>query len=320
MCYYRMDLSTKSRVLMVVKVPKKLIKWWEMFNYVDQQKLVKILGDLTELLHVTPRPDLIEALLTFWDPSSLVFRFGECEMTPTLAEISGLLHLPYIEKDMIRARNHTGVRFLQSCGLKSKGIRLGCLSDSWVSLDFLFARFGPSEGFDCFWDEFHVTKEKWERKRLEVFTLALLGTLVFPLEERRINTRLQSVVMALFHKDQNDKGINQKGRFTLIPMILTEIYKALTEVKGGRRFFEGSNLILQLWMMEHLHAPSLVRPDVLDRCIPNRVKAMDSRLRLDKFSLPVGVDAWIEFLESRTGDNILWTYLWLRPKIILLGC
>ena len=121
-----------------------------MCNYVDQQKLIKILGDLTELLHVTPRPNLIEAVLTFLDPFSLVFRFTECEMTPTLAEISGLLHLPYIEKDMIRARNHTGVRFLQSCGLKSKGIRLGYLSDSWVSLDFLFARFGPSEDFDCF--------------------------------------------------------------------------------------------------------------------------------------------------------------------------
>ena len=88
----------------------------------------------------------------------------------------------------------------------------------------MFTKFGTSEGFDCFWDEFHVTKEKWERKRLEVFTLALLGTLVFPLEERCINARLQSVV-------------NQKGRLTLIPMILTEIYKALTEVKGGRRFF-----------------------------------------------------------------------------------
>jgi len=72
--------------------------------------------------------------------------------------------------------------------------------------------------------------------------------------------------------------------------------------------------------MEHLNAPSLVRPDVVDHCMPYRVKAMDLRLRLDKFSLPVGVDAWIEFLESRIGDNILWTYLWLRPKIILFGC
>ncbi|PHT41935.1 Cold shock domain-containing protein 3 [Capsicum baccatum] len=91
---------------------------------VKKEDLMQVLealgnGDLTELLHITPRSDLIEALLTFWDPSSLVFRFGECEMTPTLAEISGLFHLPYIEKDMIRARNHTGVRFLQSCDFKS---------------------------------------------------------------------------------------------------------------------------------------------------------------------------------------------------------
>ena len=42
--------------------------------------------------------------------------------------------------------------------------------------------------------------------------------------------------MVLFHKDQNDKGINQKGRFTHILMILTEIYKALTEVKGEGDF------------------------------------------------------------------------------------
>ena len=105
--------------------------------------------------------------------------------------------------------------------------------------------------------------------------------------------------MALFHKDQNDKGINQKGRFTLIPMILTEIYKALTEVKGGRRFFEGSNLILQLWMMEHLYVPSLVRPDVLDRCIPNRVKAMGQKMCFAKFSLPMGIDAWIEFIQTQ---------------------
>ncbi|KAF3672956.1 hypothetical protein FXO37_07248 [Capsicum annuum] len=129
--------------------------------------------------------DLIEVVLTFWDPSSLVFRFEKCEMTRTLAEISGLLHLPYIDKGMIRARNHTGTRF------------------------------GPLEGFDCFWDEFHMTKEKWERKLLEVFTFALL---------------------------------------------------------------------------EHLHAPSLIRPDVIDRCMPNRVKAMGQRICVTKFSLPMGIE------------------------------
>ena len=111
MCHYRMDLSTKSKVRMVGMVPKKLIKWWGTFNYVDQQELIKVLGDLTELLHISPWPDLIDAILTFWDLSNLVFSFGKCEMTPTLAEISDLLHLPYIDKSMIRARNTRAIGF-----------------------------------------------------------------------------------------------------------------------------------------------------------------------------------------------------------------
>lgn len=119
-----------------------------------------------------------------------MFRFEKYEMMPTLAELSGLLHLPYIDKSMIRARNHSGNRFLQGCGLKSNNGHLGCLNQSWISLDFLFTRFGSLEGFDHFWDEFCMTKQKWERKRLKVFTFALLGTLVFPLEERSINALL----------------------------------------------------------------------------------------------------------------------------------
>ncbi|KAF3676915.1 hypothetical protein FXO38_04044 [Capsicum annuum] len=112
------------------------------------------------------------SLLSYKNVSS---RFGKCEMTPTLVELSGLLHLPCMDKSMIRAWNHSGNRFLQGCGLKSNNRHLGCLNQSWISLDFLFTRFGSSDGFDCFWDKFHMTKEKWERKRLEVFTLALLG-------------------------------------------------------------------------------------------------------------------------------------------------
>ncbi|XP_016543749.2 uncharacterized protein LOC107843862 [Capsicum annuum] len=268
---------------MVGKVPKKLIKWWGTFNYVEQQGLAKKLGTLTSLLDITPRPDLIEAISTFWDPSCLVFRFGNFEMTPTLADVSGFFKLPCIKKIMIWARTYSPTRFLHGYGLKSNK-HLTCLNQSWVFFDYLYSRFEPSDGFDCFWDEFYTTKENWEKRCLEVFALALLGILVFPLEERRVNTHFQTVVMALFHKNLGET-------FTLVPMILAEIYKGLTEVKGGIRFLEGSNLILQLWMMEHLHEPSLIRLDVIDRCMPEQVNAMNQRMHFDKFSLPIGINA-----------------------------
>ncbi|XP_047262492.1 uncharacterized protein LOC124895939 [Capsicum annuum] len=278
-----MVLSTISTVLMVVKVPKKLIKWWGTFNYSEKHEVRKVLGNFAALLDLTPHPDLIEVVLTFWDPNNLVFRFGSCELTPTLAEISLLFQLSYMGQQMILPRNHTRKRFLPLCGSKDNK-QLGCLKQSWIFFDYLFTRFGSLEGFDYFWNEFCTTKKIWEHRRLEFFCLALLSILVFPLDERCINTHLQSVVIALFKK---------KDKVTIVPMILTEIYKALTEVKGAVQFFEGSNLILQLWMMEHLHTPSLIKADVIDHCMGDRVQAMQERMHFDKFSFPVGVNAWI---------------------------
>ncbi|XP_016566464.2 uncharacterized protein LOC107864561 [Capsicum annuum] len=154
----RMDLSTKSRVLMVVNVPKKLIKWWSTFNYLETHEVKKVLGNLVALMDLTPRPDLIEAALTFWDPNNLVFRFESCELTPTLAEVSRFFWLTYMVQQMILARNHTRKKFLRLCGLKHNK-HLGCLKQSSISLDYFFARFGSLEGFDFFWDEFCTTKK-----------------------------------------------------------------------------------------------------------------------------------------------------------------
>lgn len=136
-----MDLSTKSRVWMVGKVPKNLIKWWDMFNYVEQRELEKKLGTLISLLSITPRPNLIEAALSFWDPTYLVLRFGSCEMMPNLAEISNLFGFPYIKKTMIQAQCHFPNRFLHRYGLKVNN-QLGCLNQSWISFDYLYAWFG----------------------------------------------------------------------------------------------------------------------------------------------------------------------------------
>ena len=36
---------------------------------------------------------MLESLVAFWDPTVMVFRFGEQELTPTLEEYDGLLKL-----------------------------------------------------------------------------------------------------------------------------------------------------------------------------------------------------------------------------------
>nr|XP_009757691.1 PREDICTED: uncharacterized protein LOC104210483 [Nicotiana sylvestris]XP_016477763.1 PREDICTED: uncharacterized protein LOC107799190 [Nicotiana tabacum] len=231
-------------------------------------------------------------------------------MTPTLAEMSGLTHLSYIGKDMILPRDHSRTRFLSDLGLKDNK-HLKCLEQSWISLDYFFARFGPQDSFDVFWDEFCTTKAKWQRRRLEDFSLALLGLLVFPLDERHISTCLQSVVMALFHE-------KQRKTITVVSMILAELYRVLSEVRGGVRYIEGSNLLLQLWMMEHLHTASLLCP--IDRALRYRVVCIEHRMKSPKFTYPIGVTAWIEFLGSRTNGNVLWAYLWLPLDDILVGC
>lgn len=59
-------------------------------------------------------------------------------------------------------------------------------------------------------------------------------------------------------------------------------------------------------MMEHLHTPFLLKSDVIDRCLPSRVETIEHTMHFAKFSLPVGFEAWFNFLESRTNDNIMW--------------
>lgn len=93
----------------------------------------------------------------------------------------------------------------------------------------MYTHFGLPNGFNYFWDEFYTTKNNWEKRHLDIFPFVLLGTLVFPLEDRSINAHLYTVAMALFNKAKRDK-------VTIVPMILVEIYKALTEVKGVCNF------------------------------------------------------------------------------------
>ncbi|KAH0709131.1 hypothetical protein KY284_010558 [Solanum tuberosum] len=101
-------------------------------------------------MQVEPNRDVIEALLSFWGPTNNVFRFSNFETTPTLEEIAGFtgfgvrLH----HQRLIAPKGISINKFFQHlniCKVKEKSLDKG-----WISLQFLYDKYGREEGFKKF--------------------------------------------------------------------------------------------------------------------------------------------------------------------------
>ena len=158
--------------------------------------------------------------------------------------------------------------------------------------------------------EFSCTLVHWQARRPITFTVALLGTLVFPREHGHINTCICSVARVLF------EGVNGK-ELTLVPMILAEIFRALGKCKRGEaNFFEGCNLLLQVWALEHFH-----KRKNMDDIFFSNVNHIDSFFdRTKMFVSPVGTNDWYEYLTSCTSDQIQWKYPLLSHSPTYIRC
>nr|XP_016439649.1 PREDICTED: uncharacterized protein LOC107765503 [Nicotiana tabacum] len=99
----------------------------------------------------------------------------------------------------------------------------------------------------------------------------------------------------------------KKANDTVVPLILSEIYRALTICRGGGKFFQGCNLLLQLWMQEHLcHRVGYMNYGMTGlSCI----EEFESRVVGIEF--PEGTEAWLAHLSSLTADKIEWAFGWL---------
>ena len=74
------------------------------------------------------------------------------------------------------------------------------------------------------------------------FAVALLGTMVFPHGlSLSINTRVITLVHTLFKGYENQAT---KKYYSVAPVILSDIYRALGKCKEGHRYFQGCNLLL----------------------------------------------------------------------------
>ncbi|KAF3675416.1 putative protein S-acyltransferase 11-like [Capsicum annuum] len=62
---------------------------WNKMDPSDHDEIFKYLGFLTNLMATNSKGDVIDALLSFWDPLNNMFCFSNFELTPTLEEITG---------------------------------------------------------------------------------------------------------------------------------------------------------------------------------------------------------------------------------------
>ncbi|KAK4706651.1 hypothetical protein R3W88_033783 [Solanum pinnatisectum] len=284
---------------MVVKVNPTLKIWWRDIEKNRGLEANELLGGLTALISVEPDRYLIKALLKFWDTERLVFKFKDFELTPTIEEIGGFLGLPYKEQEMIVPHKPTPRSFLKQMGMRHNPDLL-CLKEGWISLEFLYARFGDEEGYENFSREFACSSAKWEKYRLNAFAVALLGSLVFPMERGKIHTSLSYVVRML-----------ARGGKTIVPMILAEIIRALTKCTRGKRYFEGCNFLLQLWAVEHFYQRANM-VDIIRGSMGNKISNHASRMKY--FVSPVGTEDWFVYLRERSATQIQWKYYWLKPR------
>ncbi|XP_019265188.1 PREDICTED: uncharacterized protein LOC109242782 [Nicotiana attenuata] len=257
----------------------QLQMWWYDLGEDGQKWVTKYLGALTDILKVKG-DGLIEALVTFWDPVHNVFRFSDFELTPTLEEIAGFSGFgrDLRKQKLIFPKAPSVHRFFGLLNISNQ-IRKNNVVNGCCSFYFLYSRFGKPDGF-----EIHEkglsnkqNKDTWQIHRRFAFIVAFLGIMVFPNKERTIDIRIARAVQVLTTKEHH----------TLAPIILSDIYRALTLCKSGAKFFEGCNILLQMWLIEHLrHHPKFMRYG------PSKDNVIESyEERIKDYNSPEGVKA-----------------------------
>lgn len=96
---------------MVTKANDLLKRWWVNIKKDHELEIRKLLGELNFMLFVEPNRYMIMALLKFWDPARLVFKFRDFELTPTLEEIGGFVNLPFQGRQMIVPHTQSPKKF-----------------------------------------------------------------------------------------------------------------------------------------------------------------------------------------------------------------
>ncbi|XP_019265513.1 PREDICTED: uncharacterized protein LOC109243076 [Nicotiana attenuata] len=270
----------------VDEIPLRLHMWWSDLGEVGQRSVTKALGGLIGLLMIKPMVDLIEALIPFWDTTHNVFHFSDFELTPMLEEITGYDGYDRGLRHQYRVapRAVTPQEVLELLSI-NRQVKKENLAEGYCTFHFLYS---------------------WKEKQVGVaqrFSLhsRILGTLIFPKEDGHIELGLVGVADFL----------DKKANGTLVPMIIKEIYRAQPLV--DLKFFEGCNLLLQMWLVEHL----CYRPRYMNYGLTRLSFIEEYENRVSGYELPEDAEAWFTRLCSLTINQIEWTFSWLSVKEVI---
>nr|XP_027067908.1 uncharacterized protein LOC113693571 [Coffea arabica] len=284
------------------QVPRELNQWKNNLSY-EIGGLFQYVGHLPSLVDITPNVAAIQALINYWDPDASVFRFGMCELTPTLEELEGLLQVPGKGSPMIYPSGGTKEQFCRFLGLRNNSLDQHPDARS-CPLRFLYDRFGEKESFECHQIDFFITRRQWEEKRVQAFDLVLINLLLFPQRHGKVTFATINMIQSLF------LGIRGTTP-TLIPVVIADIFSALINCQKKGGFFYASNLILQMWIIEHLVKRSL---NPLDPCLPVENWIDSHRERVSRYYRVMSSSQFIEEFNSLTPEKVQWVLDWTKIR------
>nr|XP_009793699.1 PREDICTED: uncharacterized protein LOC104240539 [Nicotiana sylvestris] len=295
-----MNTVQDSSQSVIERTGLQLRRWWDDLKEDGRDWVKENLGSLIDIMHIKPREYLIKALVIFWDPVHNVFRFSNFELIPTLEEMDGYIDFgqEIRKQQLIFPRAPYVHRFFDLLNI-SKQMNKAHMSKGCGSFYFLYFRFGHSAGFETHEKRLNNKQDKsiWQIHRQFAFIAVFLGVMVFLNAEDTVDTRMARIAQIIVTKKDH----------TLVPLVLADIYRALTLCKSGAPLFEGSNVLLQMWIIEHLRRHPKFMSYASDG--NNFIKKYEERV--EDYKPPEGVEVWVSYLRKLGENQIEWTIGWL---------
>ncbi|KAK4713619.1 hypothetical protein R3W88_019526 [Solanum pinnatisectum] len=102
-------------------------------------------------------------------------------------------------------------------------------------------------------------------------------------------------------------------RVTIVPMILEEIVRSLSFCSRGYDHFKGSNLLLQIWVLEYFYQRQV--ENGTEAGVHNKIRSYAMRLSI--WDAPNNESGWRFFLTHFTGNYIQWRLPWVHGRALL---